>query len=55
MLANACCAAGHLHLAQNTLSSLTVLRQCSNQSLADYVSAWRLFFAPERLDGPLLQ
>jgi hypothetical protein len=43
MFANACCTAGHLCLAQNTLSSLTVLHKRSDQSLANYVSAWRLF------------
>jgi hypothetical protein len=51
MLANACCAAGHLHLAQNTLSSLTVLHQHSDQSLADYVLAWRLFLLQNVLMG----
>jgi hypothetical protein len=51
MLANACCAAGHLRLAQNTLSSLAVPCQCSDQSLADYVSAWRLFLLQNILMG----
>jgi hypothetical protein len=51
MLANACCAAGHPHLAQNTLSSLTVLRQHSDQSLADYVLGLRLFLLHNALTG----
>jgi Zinc knuckle len=51
MLANACCAAGHPHLAQNTVSTLTVPRQRSDQPLSDYVTSWRLFFLQNVLMG----